>query len=105
VKGKRGTVHLLSTTIGPGSVAGLCGPRRHSLCSVMNTVATTQIYLEATLEMKEQALAKNLHPPATPYVIAQGSDAELLETGSGAKTMVATWPALGRDELQLLPKN
>ena len=66
LKGKRITVHLLRHTMALELLQAGVDRAVIALWLGHESVETTQIYLEATLAMKEQALAKTSPPHATP---------------------------------------
>jgi site-specific recombinase XerD len=66
LKGKRVTVHLLRHTMALDLLQAGVDRAVIALWLGHESVETTQIYLEATLAMKEQALAKTSPPHATP---------------------------------------
>ena len=66
LKGKRVTVHLLRHTMALDLLQAGVDRAVIALWLGHELVETTQIYLEATLAMKEQALAKTSPPHATP---------------------------------------
>jgi site-specific recombinase XerD len=72
LKGKRITVHLLRYTMALELLQAGVDRTVIALWLGHESVETTQIYLEATLAMKEQALAKTSPPHGTPGLIVQG---------------------------------
>ena len=66
LKGKRVTVHLLRHTMAMELLQAGVDRAVIALWLGHESVETTQIYLEATLAMKEQALAKTSPPHGTP---------------------------------------
>jgi hypothetical protein len=66
LKGKRVTVHLLRHTMATKLLQAGVDRAVIALWLGHESVDTTQIYLEATLAMKEQALAKTSPPHGTP---------------------------------------
>jgi site-specific recombinase XerD len=66
IKGKRVTVHLLRHTMALELLQAGVDRAVIALWLGHESVETTQIYLEATLAMKEQALAKTTSPLAKP---------------------------------------
>jgi site-specific recombinase XerD len=67
LKGKRITVHLLRHTMALELLQAGVDRAVIALWLGHESVETTQIYLEATLTMKEQALAKTSPPHGTPH--------------------------------------
>ena len=66
LKGKRVTVHLLRHTMALEMLQAGVDRAVIALWLGHESVETTQIYLEATLAMKEQALAKTATPDGSP---------------------------------------
>jgi len=66
LKGKRVTVHLLRHTMALEMLQAGVDRAVIALWLGHESVETTQIYLEATLAMKEQALAKTSTPHGSP---------------------------------------
>jgi len=66
LKGKRVTVHLLRHTMALEMLQAGVDRAVIALWLGHESVETTQIYLEATLAMKEQALAKTTPPHGNP---------------------------------------
>jgi site-specific recombinase XerD len=66
LKGKRVTVHLLRHTMAMDLLQSGVDRAVIALWLGHESVETTQIYLEATLAMKEQALAKTTPPTGAP---------------------------------------
>ena len=66
LKGKRVTVHLLRHTMALELLQAGVDRAVIAMWLGHGSVETTQVYLEATLAMKEQALAKTSSPHGTP---------------------------------------
>jgi site-specific recombinase XerD len=66
LKGKRVTVHLLRHTMALELLQAGVDRAVIAMWLGHESVETTQVYLEATLAMKEQALAKTSSPHGTP---------------------------------------
>jgi len=72
LKGKRITVHLLRHTMALELLQAGVDRAVIALWLGHESVETTQIYLEATLAMKEQALARTIPPRAHPQLFRAG---------------------------------
>lgn len=72
LKGKRVTVHLLRHTMALEMLQAGIDRAVIALWLGHESVETTQIYLEATLAMKEQALAKTVPRPGRPALFRAG---------------------------------
>jgi site-specific recombinase XerD len=66
LNGKKVTVHVLRHTMALEMIQAGVDPAVIALWLGHDSVETTQIYLEATLAMKEQALAKTTSPQESP---------------------------------------
>ena len=72
LKGKRVSVHLLRHTMALEMLQAGVDRAVIALWLGHESVETTQIYLEATLAMKEQALAKTTAPQMPPDIVRDG---------------------------------
>ena len=98
LKGKRVTVHLLRHTMAMELLQSGVSRAVIALWLGHESVETTQIYLEATLAMKEQALAKT-SPAKWQVVVVSLSPERSAAQLSGRpvasrKTMSGSWPRL-----------